>query len=396
MKAILNTFKAGNGDCIFFRLLSESSHFVIMIDCGSYTEEIKQFVECTLNKHIDLLIVTHIDNDHIDGLVSMFQQNPDLQVGKIIYNCYQKLNGQHVQLMTEETKKDIEKLTFNLPSIGMPKNGKINAEKASTLAALLLANSDWNAAWYRQDYITIDSADYILGENLGKLIFLSPRKEDVQILDKDFVREYMRLTHHSLVGMPFSGQETLYELVTRLVVMKKRNSELRKSKKTSYSVASFSDKILTEAYNFYPTAITDENTASIAFIWEGGDKKVLFMADAEPVIVESSIKLKVGADKLDFTAIKVSHHGSKHSTSIGLMNLVDSNNYFITGGNVEDRPSLEAIIKIVNRSDDKERILHRNYERNKLMNYLASKEGYILRERYNFIISDQNELEFEY
>lgn len=394
MKAILKTFKAGKGDCLFFQLASESSQYVIMIDCGGYTAEIKQFVEETLNNHIDLLIVTHIDNDHIDGLVSMLEQNNGLYIGKILYNCYQMLNGQGVQVMSEEIKKDIEKLTHNLPFKSKMENGKINAEKASTLAGLLLANKDWNTAWYRDEYITMDSVDYILGENLGKLTFLSPKKEDVEILDKNFAREYMRLTHHRIVGMPFFGQETLYELVSRLVSMKRKERE--QPKKVSCPVALFTDEQLIKAYDFAPTAITDENTASIAFIWEGGDKKVLFLGDAEPMIAEKSIILKMGSNKLDFAAIKVSHHGSKHSTNIGLMNLVDSSHYFITGGNSVDKPSLEAIIKIVRRDDKRERILHRNNEHNKLMNDLASEEGTTLRTQYNFVISDQNELKFEY
>lgn len=396
MKAILKTFKAGNGDCIFFQLISESSRYVIMIDCGNYTTEIKQFVESDLNKHINLLIVTHIDNDHIDGIVNMLQLNNDLRIDKIFYNCYQNLDGQQIQNITEEKKKDIEKLTQHLPYVGKIKDGKINAEKASTLASILLSNKDWSAAWHKNDYITTNTVNYVLGENFGQLIFLSPRKEDIEILDKQFAREYMRLTHHTLDGSSFSGQETLYELVTRLVAMKQKEYELRHTRKSSYNVALFNDKQLTDAYDFEPTTITDENTASIAFIWEGGDKKVLFMGDAEPIIVEKSITSKIGSNKIDFEAIKVSHHGSKHSTSKDLVNHVDSSNYFITGGNTKDRPSLEAIIKIVNRNDCRERTLHRNYERNELMNYIASKEGNLFREKYKFIISVQNEHEFKY
>ena len=396
MKAILKTFKSGNGDCIFFQLISEISHYVIMIDCGKYTAEIQQFVEGDLNKHINLLIVTHIDNDHINGIVEMLQLNNDLQIDNILYNCYQKLNDQQAQNMTEKTKKDIEKLIQSLPPTGKINDGKINMEKASTLASILLNNNNWNTAWHKEDYITAGIPNYELGESFGNLVFLSPMREDIKTLDEKFAREYMRLTHHTLDGIPFSGQETLYELVTRLVTMKKKEYQLCHPKKATHDVALFNDKQLTAAYRFIPTTITDENTASIAFIWEGGDKKVLFMGDAEPIIVEKSIASKIGSDKLNFEAIKVSHHGSKHSTSIGLMNLVDSSNYFITGGNIKDKPSLEAIIKIVNRGDSRERLLHRNYERNELMNNIASPKGVMLRNKYNFIISDQNELEFEY
>ena len=45
-----------------------------MIDCGKYTSSIKDYVEHELGRHINLLVATHIDNDHIDGLVEMLEQ----------------------------------------------------------------------------------------------------------------------------------------------------------------------------------------------------------------------------------------------------------------------------------------------------------------------------------
>ncbi len=42
-----------------------------MINCGKYTEEIDVFVRTKLKNKIDYLKVTHIDNNHINGLVTM-------------------------------------------------------------------------------------------------------------------------------------------------------------------------------------------------------------------------------------------------------------------------------------------------------------------------------------
>ena len=57
---------------------------MIMIDCGKYTEEIKKYVEEELGKHINLLVVTHIDNDHVDGVIEMIEQTPDVRIDKIL------------------------------------------------------------------------------------------------------------------------------------------------------------------------------------------------------------------------------------------------------------------------------------------------------------------------
>ena len=96
MHAILNTFKSGVGDCVFMRLIKDDATFSIMIDCGKYTPEINLFIKEKLHKHIDLLIVTHIDDDHINGGCEMLIAMPEITIGKIFYNCYQLLSGEKI------------------------------------------------------------------------------------------------------------------------------------------------------------------------------------------------------------------------------------------------------------------------------------------------------------
>ncbi|MCS2966913.1 hypothetical protein NXW94_15080 [Bacteroides ovatus] len=78
------------------------------------------------------------------------------------------------------------------------------------------------------------------------------------------------------------------------------------------------------------------------------------------------------------------------------MEVIDSFDYFITGGSVGDKPSMETLVKIVDRGDNKVRTIHYNYDRNILMKDMASDESVELRQKYNFQIDTNNELEFEY
>ena len=73
MKATIRTFQSGCGDCIFLILEDEKSgeSFHIMIDCGVFTPKIKAFVEHDLGLRIDMLIVTHYDDDHIAGIIKI-------------------------------------------------------------------------------------------------------------------------------------------------------------------------------------------------------------------------------------------------------------------------------------------------------------------------------------
>jgi phosphoribosyl 1,2-cyclic phosphodiesterase len=70
MRAIIKTFESGAGDCIFLVMKDEmeGSSFHVMMDCNVLTDDIKTYIRDELNKHIDVLIVTHIDSDHANGI----------------------------------------------------------------------------------------------------------------------------------------------------------------------------------------------------------------------------------------------------------------------------------------------------------------------------------------
>lgn len=108
-----------------------------MVDCGKYTEEIDCFVRNQLKNRIDYLIVTHIDNDHINGLVSMLSQNHELVIGHIIYNCYQR-KADTVKPWTEKMKENVNRLYGQLPIVVDMMDQDINEQKAVTLAECIL------------------------------------------------------------------------------------------------------------------------------------------------------------------------------------------------------------------------------------------------------------------
>jgi glyoxylase-like metal-dependent hydrolase (beta-lactamase superfamily II) len=162
MKASLKTFKSWKGDCIFFLIDDDGKRFVTMIDCGKYTPEIKKHVEEGLGKHINILIVTHIDNDHLDGIVEMLEQTPDIKIGKILYNCNQLWNGTSNKQASESLKQDLLALRSNLPSRQTIDNGKIRAEKAITLAEILGQKEEWWNAWKKDEYITTETTPIAL------------------------------------------------------------------------------------------------------------------------------------------------------------------------------------------------------------------------------------------
>ncbi len=396
MKATIRTFQSGQGDCIFFIIEGDNGRFVVMIDCGKYSDDIRKYVEDELEKHINLLVVTHIDNDHVDGMVEMLEQTPDVRIDRILYNCNQLWKGQHKLQPTTTMQQDLQKLRNNLPPRQKCDGGKIKADKAITLAEKLAGNEMWWQAWKKDEYITSAIVPIHLNEHdkrFGRLVVLTPTMADIEKLNKAFKVEYARLTKHILAeGEYVEGQETLFELVERVAVMKRRNYETMDAVKIGAAVDLLDEARLKTAFEFKPKGVSEENVASISLMWEYGDERVLFMGDAEP----DAIAMKIGSGMHEMRAIKVSHHGSKHSTSNGLMNRVDSGHFFFTGGNLSDKPSLEAIIKIVKRDNTRERTLHFNNTVNKYVKALTSELGTAMREQYHIIIAESNEYQFEY
>ena len=76
MRAIIKTFESGAGDCIFLVMKDEmdNSCFHIMMDCNILTDEIKAYIRDELYKRIDVLIVTHIDSDHANGITKLMRK----------------------------------------------------------------------------------------------------------------------------------------------------------------------------------------------------------------------------------------------------------------------------------------------------------------------------------
>ena len=355
MKAHLQTYPCGQGDCIALTLSEGEETFNILIDCGKITKEIETLVCEQWEKHINLLIVTHIDSDHITGVKNLLKEHGDLKIDKIWFNCYQRVPQGPIEQLTERQKKTISALSSRL--FVRDVIGDISAQQALTLSEIILDNPDWKRAWKRE-YITTGFEQELCDGKFGKISFLSPSNESLQTLDGQYVRLFNDVFFKKK-DHPYDEDASIYELLIQL------SDEVDKTSLTLLDIAC--EDITTDTLMSHMDDrildVSPANKASLSFIWEKDEKRFLFLGDAEPSQVESALKNKYGEGTQIFDAIKVSHHGSDHSTSRELMRLIDSADYFFTGGCDDDRPGLASIARIVCRdlpySTDK-RKLHFN------------------------------------
>ena len=142
MKTIFSTFPSGCGDCLFIVIKDEDggSQYSIMTDCGSLTDDIKSYIRNELQMTIDMLIVTHIDGDHVNGVTKLLL-DPNfvqLRIGKILFNCFQSQPNAERQPLDETTNALIKAMQRKLPPLEDRTTGKTNSPEAACLANAIM------------------------------------------------------------------------------------------------------------------------------------------------------------------------------------------------------------------------------------------------------------------
>ena len=96
----VKSLPAGHGDCLWLEYGSDSSVHRLLVDggtAGTYTV-LKSAVDAlpTTDRRFDLIVVTHIDIDHIDGIVSLFEdRGSSYEVGDVWFNGFPHLPEEH-------------------------------------------------------------------------------------------------------------------------------------------------------------------------------------------------------------------------------------------------------------------------------------------------------------
>ena len=335
---------SGNGDCIFCLAdKGDGTCFSMMVDCHVFTPEIKAIVTDTLHCHIDYLVVTHIDIDHTDGICNMLNQMPELRIDHIIYNnlFVKEEEGAQVEPLTDFEKEQIKKMKTFVPKWKPSAEHTVAAKEALVLSTLIQRN--WADAWDKN--LKLINGEYLSLGELGKMFIVSPTQTAIDELNKHILDEFARKFYrkYPLEQGKEKGAE-LFELLSLLYNQKDLLLENKISSSTGTMKAEY------EKPDREDTSKT--NRASIAFVWELGDKKILLLGDATSEVVIEGIKaykkknqIPLNA-KIYFDAIKVPHHGSDVNLSKKLLKHIDSPNWIFCG-RTSSAPHLHTLANII-------------------------------------------------
>lgn len=399
MKATIRTFQSGCGDCIFLILEDGMSgeSFHIMIDCGYFTPEIKAFVKNALELRLDMLIVTHYDDDHIAGIIQMLLELDNLEIGKIIFNCFQDYDENATVEIPSEDKELLEKYVANIHLTHIPSDTKISAPQAALLCQLLKSKDKWLKAWSMNIFIAGDSINIGNDSKWGQFLVLSPSREAWDNLKDYFVKEYVKCVHSRPPQGAFENQDAYWEMLLRIVASK---PQIRKWIPISSSMITKSFLQKKAAADPNEVGITPPNKASLALVWKCNDKRILLGGDAVASQLYGAIKKHYNGNRILFEAIKIPHHGSKNNMSNELSLFIDSEHYFLTGGKKGEGPNYETLAKIILHPVG-DGILSHTVHYNRILNLtelqcLIKDEYKELLESCKAKLTNENEYTFEY
>ncbi len=373
-----------NGDSILVKI----EDYLMLID-GGYVNTYREFIKPELiklsadNICLNKIVVTHIDKDHISGIIALLKENsvsPFIQIHDIWHNSFKHFKQFNLGLNYEG--KSIQELNIDyiLQEELSDTTQDISAVQGSTLASILLNNDyNWNSE-FDGNAVSYDNKSIIELTDKVLLKLLSPTTEKLLALHLDWKKELYNKGYSTSEDI-----ENFSEIAFESIVVRQKEKRLIKNR----NISNTSMNVENVASSTFIEDESSANGSSIAFILEYQDKKLLFLADSHPSIIIKNLKLHYSEEEfpLYFDVIKVSHHGSEKNTSIELLNLVKSSQYiFSTNGKRHNHPDHETICRIIYKKTPYTKFLFFTYPLESINEFKDPK----LMEEYNYKIIEMN------
>jgi ribonuclease BN (tRNA processing enzyme) len=321
------------GDCLLLQSYNEDKNNFILVDGGTsqtYEKDLK-FVISKLRskqKKVDLVILSHIDNDHILGLLDLFEDikrnreaNADELIGGLWHNSFKDITDektdssrlmQKLFLSNQFSAIGLDTNRTHLPVIGALK-GIAEGRDLTKIAKSL--------------HIPINQ------QFGGRLIIVGNEYKSLEVGNMKFT--ILGPTEKNLDKLRKIWNDWLTKHLTSLTKV----SDWQALKVLDASVS---------------------NLSSIMFMVESQRKKLLFTGDGlgeDVVDVLSERGLLDSEGKCHVNIMKVPHHGSERNASREFFNTVTADSYVISANGRDDNPSLATLKWIIESKRKKNKII---------------------------------------
>ncbi|MEQ8474484.1 MAG: MBL fold metallo-hydrolase [Marinoscillum sp.] len=301
----IKTLPAFNGDSILISFIdSQRVNRNILIDGGisrTYPKHLKRELSSIIEKgdSIDLLVITHIDDDHIGGIIKLYE---DTEIDRSFIKQVWFNSGNLLSDFFESEREKEREVEI------IPRNKtEMSVGQGITLESALVKEGNW---FQKIVYTGLD----VIVFHGAKVTILSPNRSGLEKLQSKWETEKDKITL-------MSGEHDDFNIpISELIKLPFKEDQ------------------------------AVPNGSSIAFMIEHDGKKALLLGDAHPSVIESSLRnLSYSAEnKLQVDLVKVSHHSSKKNTSSDLLALIECSRFIIsTDGNKHGLPDKQAMARII-------------------------------------------------
>lgn len=312
---------ASDGDCLIVEWGDAGDLRRMVVDGGRGAKALTGWLKRlpVARRTIDLLVVTHLDADHIAGVLGLLNAPPDgLTVGEVWFNDRRHLPD--------------DQLGFG---------------QAVRLAEILdewtaAGRTTWNAAWsewqrqhgysLRDAVVVPDDANPLPSVDVHGLTvtLLSPGPGALAALAQEWDEWALaaEATAPPAASTPAAVDDDVLGLVdddadVDLVTLSRRN--------------------------FSPDT-EPPNGSSIAFLAEFGEHRILLTGDAHVDALTNGLQRVAGGRSVKVDVCKLAHHGSAGNTSPDLLELLDCETWLVsTSGAYHRHPHRRTIARLVTR-----------------------------------------------
>jgi hypothetical protein len=309
------------GDCLWLEYGQNNDIHRVLIDGGpvdTYAAIDRRLQQVPMGERVfELVVLTHVDADHLEGLVRLFAEKPlPFVVRSVWFNGWRQMKKSHGLLGAVQGEFLSALLVERVPDAWSPSAPPWVVPSTGPLPRLPLPGG-------------------------LAITLLSPTPKKLQAMAKAW---------SSAVREAGFAPGNLAAAWKQLAAKKKF---LPKS--GLLGAAPDLDALLKKQF------LKDQakpNGSSIAFLAEFEGKSALFLADAHPDTVAESIKRlcdERGVARLAVDAVKVAHHGSARNTSDALVKLIDSRRWLIsTNGDQFKHPDKACMARILKHGKPRE------------------------------------------
>jgi beta-lactamase superfamily II metal-dependent hydrolase len=312
----IQVLPAQRGDALWVEYGSEAELHHILIDGGitatGRTHLQNRIEEMGTPLHFELLVITHIDLDHILGVIELLDNLPEgVTFGDIWFNGWDQLKGS------------------NLEPMGL--------KEGIALSDILQARySDrWNSA--------ADGAAIALGED-DSVVTYPPLPGGMAIT-------VLAPTHAQLGKLRDEWHKVVEEFGVQEAQEKEDPPAIDGDTLPGLEALGVID-VEELASEHFDEDDTVNNGSSIALLLKFGNRTALMLGDAYPSVVTSSLNALAADERFKVDVVKLAHHGSRANTSPAFTEKLHAPTWIFSsnGANNTKHPHQEAVARVLHHS----------------------------------------------